>query len=70
MMKPLKSRSSQRRGNGFTKSVRTLWIYSMDASASYHAFTNCMHSYDRARNVHASGVTRKQKFEHGIDFFV
>ena len=36
MMKPLKIRAVPTRGSGFTESVRTLWIYSMHASASYH----------------------------------
>ena len=34
------------------------------------AFTNCVHSYNRARNVQASGITGTRKFAHGIDFFV
>ena len=36
MMKPLKSRAGPTGGGGFTESVRTFWIYSMRASASYH----------------------------------
>ena len=31
------------------------------------AFTNCLYSYDPARNVHASNVTRTQKPMHSID---
>ena len=31
------------------------------------AFTNCVHGYDRQRNVHANGVTRARKFVHGFD---
>ena len=31
------------------------------------AFTNCVHGYDRARNVHANNVTHTQKFVHVID---
>ena len=34
------------------------------------AFANCMHGYDRSRNVHANGVTRTRKFVHGIDYSV
>ena len=36
MMKTLTSRAGPTRGSGFTESVRTLWIYSVHASASYH----------------------------------
>ena len=36
MMRALKSRGGLTSGSGFTKSVRTLWIYSMHATASYH----------------------------------
>ena len=38
-------------------------------SVIYHkqAFTNCVHGYDRARNVHANGITRTRKFVHVID---
>ena len=36
LMRSLKSRGGLTRGNGLTESVRTLWIYSMHASASYH----------------------------------
>ena len=31
-------------------------------------FTNCMHGYDRAHNVHANGVIHAQKFVQGIDW--
>ena len=30
------------------------------------AFINCMHGYDRVRNVHAIGVTYTQKFVYGV----
>ena len=30
-------------------------------------FTNCVHGYDCARNVHTDSVTRTQKFVHGIN---
>ena len=33
----------------------------------FQAFTNCVHGYDRARNVYANGVTRAPKFVQGID---
>ena len=33
----------------------------------FQAFTNCVHGYDCAHNVHASGVLRAEKFVHGID---
>ena len=36
MMRSLKSRGGLTRGSGFKESVRTLWIYSMHATASYH----------------------------------
>ena len=36
VMKPLKSRAGATRGGGFTESVRTLWIYNIHVSASYH----------------------------------
>ena len=38
-----------------------------DTNTTKLAFTNCVHSYDRARNVHANSVTCAQKFVHGID---
>ena len=34
------------------------------------AFTNCVNVCNRARNVHANGVTRTQKFVHIVDYFV
>lgn len=40
------------------------------AKLEAYCFTKCMHSCDRAHNVHANGVTRTQKFGHGIDFTV
>ena len=36
MTRALKSHGGLTRGSGFTASVRTLWVYSMHASASYH----------------------------------
>ena len=33
----------------------------------FKAFTNCVHGYDRARNVHANSVTCERKFVHGIE---
>ena len=38
-------------------------------SGIYHkqAFTNGVHGYDRARNVHANDITRTRKFVHVID---
>ena len=32
------------------------------------AFTNCMHSYDHARDMHANFNTCAQKCVHGIDW--
>ena len=32
------------------------------------AFTNCLHGYDRACNLHASGITHTRTFVHGIEF--
>ena len=29
---------------------------------SFQVFTNCVHGYDRAPNVHASSVARARKF--------
>ena len=34
------------------------------------AFTNCVHGYDRADNVHTNGITCARKFVHGIDLFL
>ena len=31
------------------------------------AFTNCVHGNDRARNVHAKGITLTEKFVQVID---
>ena len=33
-------------------------------------FTNCVHNYDRAHNVHENGVMHTRKLAHGIDFYV
>ena len=32
------------------------------------AFTNCVHNYDHAHNVHTNGVTLAQKSVHSIDW--
>ena len=32
------------------------------------AFTNCVHGYSHAPNVHVNGVMRVRNFVHGIDF--
>ena len=32
------------------------------------AFTNCMHGYDHAHNMHANGVTCALKFAHSINW--
>ena len=39
----------------------------MNINTSVQAFTNCVQGYDRARNVHAIGITRARKFVHVID---
>ena len=35
----------------------------------HQTFTNYVHGYDRARKVHANGVTCARKFVYGIFFF-
>ena len=43
-----------------------LYLYQLDhvntiPESHQQAFTNCVHGYDRAPNVHANGVTRTRK---------
>ena len=35
----------------------------------FQAFTNCVHGYDRARNVRTNGIMHTQRFKHSIDSF-
>ena len=53
MMRSLKSRGGLTRGNRFTESVGTLWIYSMHASATYHnALSTLTRTVHKTSNQH------------------
>ena len=41
-------------------------FFFMKSIFSFQAFTNCMHSYNHARNVHANDATHAWKFVHDI----
>ena len=51
----------------YTYSEDSLFVILHSTQCNNQVFTNCMHGFDRARNVHASDVMRTQKFVHGID---
>ena len=46
------------------------WFILIYILLALQAFTNCVHGYDSAHNVHAKGVTRSRKCVHGIDYSV
>ena len=50
--------------NGCPVSSHSLWLFLLgwsDWDGLHQAFTNCMHSYNCAHNLHANGLTRTQK---------
>ena len=48
-----KSRGGLTRGSGFTESVRTLWVHSMHASATYHnALSTLAQTVHKTSNQH------------------
>ena len=53
MMKPLKSRAGPRHESWFTESELTLWIYNMQALASYHdALPSLMKNQNKTSEQH------------------
>ena len=63
MMRAIKSRGGLTRGSGFTESVRTLWIYSMHATASYHdALSSLTQNQHKTSDQHEDlGKSRLQR---------
>ena len=51
----------------YTYSEDSLFVILHSTQCNNQVFTNCMHGFDIARNVHASDVVRTQQFVHGID---
>ena len=69
---PIGSTEAERAASGVGK-LKTPFRLTMkedresDLNFLQQVFTNCVHGYDRARNVHTNGVTRTLKFVHGTD---
>ena len=63
MIRSLKSRGGLTRGSGFTESVRTLWIYSMHATAGYHdALSTLTKNQNKTSDQHQDlGKSRLQR---------
>ena len=39
-----------------------IWSFLLNLDNKQQAFTNCVHGYNHARNVHANSITRARKF--------
>ena len=71
LMLSLKSRGGLTRGSGFTGSVRTLWIYSMHATASYHdALSTLTKNQNKTSGQHQDlGKSRLQRDYNDLQKF-
>ena len=69
VMKPLKSRAGATSGSGFTESVRTLWIYSMHASASYHDALSSLTKNQNKTSEQQHQTLRKSRLQRDCNDF-